>query len=100
MIWSPQEEIKNTLHAVEQYAESLIDKSQDDLKLMSPDNQNLVLPGAPGSQRDLENHQGYFVDVSSQSPIILLPIAGQRPLELFRKKTKSEDIQVIEILSD
>ena len=95
--------MKNTLGAVEQYSESLKAKENSQV-LTSEDHQALVLP-APGSEQDSENHQGYFVDASPQSPIILVPITGHRPLELFRKKNISREardgnVTVIEILSD
>jgi len=102
MIWSSEEEMKKTLDSVEQYSDHL--KAQEKNLVLGLEDQVLELP-APGSQQDLENHRGYVVDLSPQSPLILLPITGQRPLELFRKKNVSREVRdggvtVIEILSD
>ncbi len=102
MIWSSEEEMKKTLLEVEQFSETLKDREKS--PPLSIDDQALVTP-APGSRQDMEDHHGFIVDVSPQSPIILLPVTGQRPLELFRKKTMDLDVRdevvtVIEILSD
>jgi hypothetical protein len=81
MIWSTEEEMKNTLCAVENLAEAL--KRQQISNLMSSDaDEDPVLP-SPGSQKDIERHRGYVVDVSPTSPIMLLPRTNSRPLELF-----------------
>lgn len=85
MIWSTENEMKDTLNKTKSRLEELEKECSDHTngseKIVPQQQKRSLAELAPGVDEDDENHRNFSLDVSASSPMFKVPVTGQRLLQ-------------------